>query len=93
MPTNSYLNEAQTRYNLIDPLIEKAGWNLSDRHSVDFEIPVNRYDAIQVGKDHFRSQKRGVRQKNLKLTMTRDINLPLPLLTLQQQFADILTQT
>lgn len=34
-------NEAETRYNLIDPLVIKAGWNLSDRRSVAFEVPVD----------------------------------------------------
>lgn len=40
-----HLNEAETRYNLIDPLITKAGWNLVDRTSVSFEVPVDGYDA------------------------------------------------
>lgn len=48
MPTNSHLNEAEARYNLIDPLLEKAGWNLADRRSVGFEIPVDGYDAFPV---------------------------------------------
>ncbi len=39
------LNEQQTRYTLIDPVLAKAGWNLSDRTSVGFEIPVEGYDA------------------------------------------------
>ena len=42
------LNEAETRYNLIDPQLEKAGWNLADRRSVGFEIPVDGYDAAAV---------------------------------------------
>lgn len=42
------LNEEQTRYNLIDPLLEKAGWNLADRRSVGFEIPVDGYDASPI---------------------------------------------
>lgn len=41
----SSFNESQTRYNLIDPEIKKAGWNLADRTSVAFEIPVEGYDA------------------------------------------------
>jgi len=45
MSIHSELNEEQTRYNLIDPLLEKAGWNLADRRSVGFEIPVDGYDA------------------------------------------------
>ncbi len=39
------LNEQQTRYQLIDPVLAKAGWNLADRLSVGFEIPVDGYDA------------------------------------------------
>lgn len=39
------LNEQQTRYTLIDPVLTKAGWNLADRTSVGFEIPVEGYDA------------------------------------------------
>ncbi|MGB2868628.1 MAG: DEAD/DEAH box helicase family protein [Bacteroidota bacterium] len=39
------VSEAQTRYNLIDPQLKKAGWNLSDRTQVAFEIPVAGYDG------------------------------------------------
>ena len=42
------LNEAQTRYNLIDPMLTKAGWNLADRRSVHFEVPVDGYDASPI---------------------------------------------
>lgn len=42
------LNEAETRYNLIDPLLVKIGWNLADRRSVSFEVPVDGYDASPV---------------------------------------------
>lgn len=48
MPNHNMLNEAETRYNLIDPMIEKAGWNLADRRSVGFEIPVDGYDAAPI---------------------------------------------
>ena len=41
----SQFNEAQTRYNLIDPMLVKSGWNLADRTSVAFEVPVEGYDA------------------------------------------------
>jgi len=37
--------EAETRYNVIDPLLKKAGWDLADRRSIGFEIPVDGYDA------------------------------------------------
>lgn len=43
-----HLNEAETRYNLIDPLLTKAGWNLADRTSVLFEVPVDGYDASPI---------------------------------------------
>lgn len=36
----SRLSESETRYSLIDPDLKKAGWNLSDRTQVGFEIPV-----------------------------------------------------
>lgn len=41
-------NEEQTRYNLIDPLIEKAGWNLHDRTQVGHEIPIDEYEVTAV---------------------------------------------
>lgn len=39
------VSEAETRYNLIDPQLKKAGWNLFDRTQVGLEIPVAGYDA------------------------------------------------
>lgn len=47
------------------------------------------YHAIQYGKEHFRSQQRGVRQKNLNLTMIKELQLPIPPLSLQQHFASL----
>jgi type I restriction enzyme S subunit len=47
------------------------------------------YHAIQYGKEHFKSQQRGVRQKNLNLTMVKELLLPLPPLPLQQHFASL----
>ena len=44
MAANKF-NETQTRYNLINPQLKKAEWNLSDRTQVAFEIPVAGYDA------------------------------------------------
>lgn len=38
-------SEANTRKDLIDPAIAKAGWNLSDQRQVQIEIPVDGYDA------------------------------------------------
>lgn len=42
------MSEAETRYNLIDPEIKKACWNLDDRSQVRSEIPVDGYDASPV---------------------------------------------
>jgi type I restriction enzyme R subunit len=44
-PNPSSLNEARARYVLIDPALEKAGWQLNDRTQIGFEIPVDGYDA------------------------------------------------
>jgi type I site-specific restriction endonuclease len=38
------LNEAKTRALLINPQLERAGWNLSDHTQVQFEVPVKGYD-------------------------------------------------
>ena len=38
------LNEAKTRASLINPQLEEAGWNLSDRSQIQFEVPVQGYD-------------------------------------------------
>jgi type I restriction enzyme, R subunit len=43
--TPDRISERQTRYNLIDPQLRKAGWNLADRTQVAAEIPVAGYDA------------------------------------------------
>jgi type I restriction enzyme R subunit len=39
------LNEARTRALLINPRLERAGWNLSDRSQIQFEVPVKGYDS------------------------------------------------
>jgi type I restriction enzyme S subunit len=36
------------------------------------------YSAIQIGKAHFKRNQRGIRQKNLNLSMVRAIEIPLP---------------
>ncbi len=48
MPDHFHLNESKTRSSLIDPQMLKAGWDLADRRSVGFEIPVDGYDAAPV---------------------------------------------
>jgi type I restriction enzyme S subunit len=45
------------------------------------------YYSIILGREHFRRRQRGVRQKNLNLSMIRDIRIPLPPLDLQREFA------
>lgn len=45
------------------------------------------YFAVQVGREDFRRLQRGVRQKNLNLSMVREIRIPAPTLALQQTFA------
>jgi type I restriction enzyme S subunit len=45
------------------------------------------YSAISIGRDHFRRQQRGVRQKNLNLSMIREIRIPLPHISSQREFA------
>jgi type I restriction enzyme R subunit len=42
------LNEKDTRYSIIDPLLIKAGWNLADHTQVGFDIPVQNYDKSRV---------------------------------------------
>ncbi len=42
------ISEKETRYSIIDPQLNKAGWNLSDRTQVGFEIPVANYDKTKV---------------------------------------------
>jgi len=37
-------NEAKTRRDLIDPQLQRAGWNVADPHQVGIEIPVDGYD-------------------------------------------------
>lgn len=40
------LNEAQSRYILIDPGLRRAGWNLDDHTQVLREVPVDGDDAM-----------------------------------------------
>lgn len=46
------------------------------------------YFAIVIGRDHFRRMQRGVRQKNLNLSMVRGLRIPLPPIAQQHEFAD-----
>jgi type I restriction enzyme R subunit len=44
-PSGAALNEARTRKALIDPALERAGWDLQNPQQVRFEIPVDDVDA------------------------------------------------
>jgi type I restriction enzyme S subunit len=44
------------------------------------------YYAITIGRDQFRRLQRGVRQKNLNLSMIREIRIPLPPVASQRAF-------
>ena len=46
------------------------------------------YNIIQIGKEHYRRLQRGVRQKNLNLSMVKGIEVLFPPIKLQNQFAD-----
>ncbi|MDU7252021.1 MAG: restriction endonuclease subunit S [Clostridium sp.] len=50
------------------------------------------YYCIQIGKDFYKSQQRGVRQKNLNLSMVKELEILMPELRLQNQFADFVNQ-
>jgi type I restriction enzyme S subunit len=47
------------------------------------------YFSLLIGKDFFISKQRGVRQKNLNLSMIRETEIPLPPLSLQKHFAEL----
>lgn len=47
------------------------------------------YQALQVGKEHFKRLQRGVRQKNLNLSMIRETKIPLPPVEQQRKFARV----
>lgn len=50
------------------------------------------YYCIQIGKDFYKSQQRGVRQKNLNLSMIKGLEILMPDLKSQNQFADFVNQ-
>lgn len=45
--------------------------------------------AIQVGREFYRSKQRGVRQKNLNLSMVRSLEIPLPSIEDQARFESL----
>ncbi len=47
------------------------------------------YHAIQIGRDYFKRLQRGVRQKNLNLSMIRSIEILYPPKDFQDKFAEI----
>ncbi|WP_311523404.1 restriction endonuclease subunit S, partial [uncultured Streptococcus sp.] len=50
------------------------------------------YYVIQNLRSMLLNQQRGVRQKNFNLSMIKNISIPLPPLSLQNEFADFVTQ-
>lgn len=48
------------------------------------------FTQIQQAKEHFRRLQRGVRQKNLNLSMVKDIRIMVPPIDLQTHYAEIL---
>lgn len=50
------------------------------------------YKIIQLGREYYRRLQRGVRQKNLNLSMVKDIEILFPSLKLQNQFAERVAQ-
>ncbi len=51
------------------------------------------YYLMKIGREFFISGQRGVRQKNLNLTMIRETKITLPPIKLQQQFAELVNKT
>lgn len=50
------------------------------------------YYCIQIGKEFYKGQQRGVRQKNLNLLMIKGLEVLMPDLHLQNQFGDFVKQ-
>jgi type I restriction enzyme S subunit len=48
------------------------------------------YFIIQLGKEHYRKLQRGVRQKNLNLSLVKNIEILYPPISLQNQFSECL---
>ena len=51
------------------------------------------YYCIQQGKQFYKNKQRGVRQKNLNLTMIKNLEIIMPPIELQNQFADFVKET
>ena len=49
--------------------------------------PIYVYHALQLGKEHFKRMQRGVRQKNLNLSLIRDTQIAHPPLAEQREFS------
>lgn len=50
------------------------------------------YYSIQLSKDSLKKMQRGVRQKNLNLSMVKSISIPVPNIELQNKFSEISTK-
>lgn len=48
------------------------------------------YYCIQIGKEYYKRQQRGVRQKNLNLTMIKNLQIICPQIELQKEFANVI---
>ena len=48
--------------------------------------PIYLYFAIQIGREFFMNLRRGVRQRNLNLSLIRALSLPLPSIEMQELF-------
>lgn len=63
---------------------QAIAYSLLDREKVE---TLYVYYALQIGKEHYKRLQRGVRQKNLNLSMVRATEVPFPALDLQKRFA------
>ena len=54
----------------------------------DSATPIYLYYVISVGREYFRRLQRGVRQKNLNLSIIRELRAPLPPLEMQHEFGE-----
>ena len=64
------ISEARTRKELIDPQLEKAGWDVHDDAQVGIEIPVDGFDPVAW--QQLEKQLRQIREQ----VQIKDTNLP-----------------
>lgn len=51
------------------------------------------YHCIQYGKNHYKKNQRGVRQKNLNLSMIKSLQIPIPKINDQNEFEKIFNKS